>query len=99
MKRSTPVYEKYIFVCENERVDAPCCGARGGAVIREKLKDRVKARGLAKRIRVSRAGCLDVCSEGPNVLLMPDQVWFSGVSESDVDEIVSAAEISARRPS
>jgi (2Fe-2S) ferredoxin len=59
-----------------------------GQKIRERLKQVVKDKGLTDRIRVSRAGCLDVCSEGPNVLLMPDNRWFKGVAESDVDTIL-----------
>ena len=55
------------------------------------MKDAVKNKGLSHRIRVSRSGCLDVCSEGPNVLLMPDNVWFKRVSENDVEKIIREA--------
>ena len=87
MKVSKPVFEKYIFVCENEREAGDCCSAQG-KIIREKLKQLVKEKGLSKKIRVSRAGCLDVCSEGPNVLVMPDNIWFKGVTESDIPGII-----------
>ena len=59
--------------------------------MRETLKQAVKDKGLAKQIRVSRSGCLDVCSEGPNVLLMPDNIWFKRVNEKDIEEIVNRA--------
>ncbi len=88
MKTTKPHFEKYIFVCENERADGVCC-APAGVAIREKLKERVKEMGLADRVRVSRSGCLDVCAEGPNVLLMPDNIWFKHVVASDVEEILS----------
>lgn len=84
------MFRKYIFVCENERTDGDCCAPRG-LKIRELLKEKIKQRGLSKQVRVSRSGCLDVCSEGPNVLLMPDNVWFKRVTESDVEEILSAS--------
>ena len=88
MEKARASFSKDIFVCENERVDgADCCGARG-AEIREALKKKIKEKGLDREIRVSRAGCLDVCAEGPNVLLMPEQVWFKKVDIKDVDEIV-----------
>ena len=80
-------FRKYIFVCENERESGACCNPQG-SLIREKLKAAVKSKGLAGQIRVSRAGCLDVCAEGPNVLIEPDHVWLKRVTESDVDEIV-----------
>ena len=90
MEAVSPRFEKYIFVCENERADGACC-APVGFKIREALKKAVKEQGLADRIRVSRSGCLDVCSEGPNVLLMPDNIWFKKVTEDDLKKILCEA--------
>lgn len=87
METSKPAFLKYIFVCENLREKDPCCGA-SGTRIRGLLKEAVKQRGLSGKIRVSRAGCLDVCGEGPNVLLMPDNIWFKRVQEKDVETIL-----------
>ncbi len=90
METSKPAFLKYIFVCENERAEGDCC-APEGIRLREILKGEVKKRGLSKKIRVSRSGCLDVCEEGPNVLLMPDNVWFKRVTENDAHEIIKRA--------
>lgn len=91
MEQVRPEFERYIFVCENERTDGrDCCGA-DGAHIRGLLKERVKALDLDRKVRVSRSGCLDTCSEGPNVLLMPDNIWFKGVTPDDVEAIVARA--------
>ena len=93
MNTSKSPFAKYIFVCENQRTEGCCC-APEGVQLRETLKKLVKDRGLAGKIRVSRSGCLDVCSEGPNVLLMPDNVWFKHVGEKDLEEIVERASAS-----
>lgn len=90
MKESAPAFRKYLFVCENEREEGRCCSPEGSK-LRELLKDRVKKSGLAGKVRVSRTGCLDVCAEGPNVLLMPDNLWFKGVGEHDIDSILKKA--------
>ena len=91
MEQVRPEFQKYIFVCENERTDGrDCCGAEG-AHIRGLLKERVKEMGLDRQVRVSRAGCLDTCSEGPNVLLMPDNIWFKKVAAEDIESIVARA--------
>jgi (2Fe-2S) ferredoxin len=90
MEISSPKFLKYILVCENDRPEGDCCSVKGGR-LRELLKEAVKARGLASKVRVSRTGCLDVCAEGPNVLVMPDNVWFRRVEEKDVDEILRKA--------
>ena len=90
METSQPAFQKYLFVCENERETGLCCNP-AGAKLREKLKEMVKQKGLSQAIRVSRTGCLDVCDEGPNVLLMPDNVWFKHVTERDLEEILTKA--------
>ena len=90
MHSGAPAFKKYIFVCENERAEGDCCAAQGKK-IKEKLKELVKEKGLSSVLRVSRSGCLDVCAQGPNVLLMPDNIWFNQVSESDIQEIIHVA--------
>ena len=55
------------------------------------LAQVLRDKGLADKVRVSRSGCLDVCSEGPNVLLMPDNIWFKHVEEKDVEAIIKQA--------
>ncbi len=91
METSKPHFEKYIFVCENKRADGECCAAKGSERLRALLKQAIHDRGLKGRVRVSRSGCLDVCSEGANVLLMPDNIWFKRVEEKDVRTIVDKA--------
>lgn len=88
MEQVQPAFEKYIFVCENEREFGDFCGTQGTRV-RELLKNTIKDRGLSKQVRVSRSGCLDVCAQGPNVLIVPDYVWFNRVTEQDVPEIIN----------
>ena len=87
MEITLPRFAKYLFVCENEK-DGACCGKRGAAELREALKKRVKELGLAGSVRVSRSGCLDVCDDGPNVLLMPDNIWFKKVRTDNLEEIL-----------
>lgn len=84
-------FKKYLFVCENRRDEGACCMPHGEG-IREGLKAAVKERGLASLLRVSRSGCLDVCEEGPNVLLMPDNKWFKHVSADNLEPILREAQ-------
>ncbi len=84
-------FKKYIFVCENERAAGEACCQPEGTRIREALKELVKARGLAAKIRVSRTGCQDVCAGGPSVLIMPDNIRLSRVSAGDIEKILELA--------
>lgn len=78
-----------VFVCVNRRAPGQiCCAERTSEPIAETLKARIKGLGLGKDVRVSKSGCLDVCAKGPNVMVFPDNVWYHGVTQADVERIV-----------
>lgn len=91
MKTAPIPFATTVFVCENARNDgSACCGAAGSA-LRAELKTQIAARGVNKTVRVSRAGCLGRCSEGPNVFVYSatGACWYAGVTPDDVPEIVA----------
>ena len=81
-------YQKSIFVCTNDRQGekASCGDHQGEAVFRE-LRNIAKARGHHPNIRVAQAKCLGQCNKGVNIMVYPDDVWFSGIKLSDVGAI------------
>lgn len=92
METSNPAFEKYVFVCINERPAGErvsCGGTFCGKELSDKLKEAVKAAGQANRIRVSKTKCLDVCEEGANVLVYPDNIWFKHVDLADIPAILA----------
>lgn len=96
MEPSKPDFEKYLFVCVNERREGErvSCGAtRCGKELAEQLKDEVKKAGLTRKVRVTKTYCLDVCEEGPNVILYPDGVWYKRTKLSDIPTILAKLEI------
>lgn len=90
MQENKLPFRQVVFVCTNQRDegDRVCCAARDSATLHAALKDAVKARGLKGRVRVCKAGCMDRCEQGPNVMLFPGDVWLSGVGLEDVPAIV-----------
>lgn len=81
-------YEKTLFVCCNEREPGEdACANRGSAALQKELKAMVKDKGLKGRVRVSRAMCFGLCSEGPNICVMPDNIWYRGVGPADLATI------------
>jgi (2Fe-2S) ferredoxin len=87
MTRLTPTVRKLILVCTNCRDDGrECCAKKGSGELHRKLKEAVKV--AAPDVRVSKSGCLDRCSTGASVTIMPDNVWLGGVTEDDVEAIV-----------
>ena len=85
-------YHRHVFFCTNQRAPGEgCCNDHGAARARDYVKDRVKALGLsteANRIRINNAGCLGRCELGPVLVVYPEEVWYTWVDESDLDEII-----------
>jgi (2Fe-2S) ferredoxin len=81
-----PVFERHLFVCT--RGDW-CPSVDGdGLGVHARLKEAVKAAGLAGRVRVNHSGCFSQCGNGPMVVVYPDGVWYAAVTPGDADEIV-----------
>lgn len=82
-------YLKHLYVCVNERTDGRAsCGPKDAEQIREKLKQYVNDHGLKGRVRVSSAGCMDLCEQGANVLVYPGERWYAGVTLEDVERLI-----------
>ena len=92
MEQAKVPYQKILFVCINRREpNEACCAHRESEVIAAALKERVKALGLSRHVRVSKSGCQDLCAKGPNVMVFPDNVWYHVVTPADVERIVTDA--------
>ena len=88
MEHGRVPYRKIAFVCINRRPEGEdCCAGRQSEAIADALKERVKALGLAGKVRVSKSSCHDVCARGPSVMIFPDYTWYAGVTEDDVERI------------
>ena len=83
-------YVCHIFVCTNDRQgERKSCADGNSPLVRTLLKKEISDRGWKKQVRVSPSGCMGLCGSGPNVIIHPQKVWFSGVTPEDVEQIVS----------
>ena len=88
MQQDRTPYTCHVFVCVNDREGArKSCADDGAVEVRAELKRLVTAAGLKPRVRVSPSGCLGVCTEGPNVMIYPQGLWFKGVTPADTDAL------------
>ena len=86
-----PPFKRHIFICTNRRPEGHpkgCCAEKGSEELRERFKQALANRGLAKQMRANAAGCLDQCEHGCSVVVYPEGVWYGRVKPSDVEEIV-----------
>ncbi len=84
-------YQKHLLICTNQRPEGKACCANHHAAARcTEAKLRIKDYGLAGpgRIRVSSAGCLGRCDEGPVAVVYPEGVWYQYHDEQDIQAIV-----------
>lgn len=90
VKKELP-YCCQIFVCVNDRHgQRKSCADGQSQTIRLQLKKRLEEKGVSKElVRVSQSLCMGLCGEGPNIAIYPQNIWFSGVTENDLDEIVA----------
>ena len=76
---------KHVLACT-----ASHCAAKGANDVLMLLRREVLRRGLDKEILVNNCGTIDLCDIGPNIVVYPDGVIYSGVTKADVPELVDA---------
>lgn len=87
-----PTY--HILVCNSFRVagDAQgACNKKGANGLIQYITEEATDRGLD--VAVSSTGCLNICSEGPVIVIHPNNLWYGKVeNEAAIDEILDALE-------
>jgi (2Fe-2S) ferredoxin len=80
-------YRTHVFVCTT----GESCPKEGDveAYVKYLRGEAVKA-GLRTEVRVNKAGCFSQCGHGPMMVVYPDDVWYAGVQESDLQEILES---------
>ena len=94
-----PPFDQHLFICCNRREPGNArgsCDPTGSEALQQAFKKALAERGLTRRIRANKSGCLDQCEFGPTVVVYPDAVWYSKVTEADVDEIINEHIIGGR---
>lgn len=93
MKEQKSPFKCHLFVCTNIRDSGrAACGDHGTADLKATIKAEISNRGWKGTVRVSESGCLGVCEEGPNIMVYPQQLWFSAVSAEDLSTILKTVE-------
>ncbi len=64
------------------------CKKRGSKDVRRALKNELRGRGMLGDVRVDSVDCLGLCKHGPNAVVYPGGVWYLGLRDEDVPEVV-----------
>ncbi|MGH7313573.1 MAG: Rieske 2Fe-2S domain-containing protein [Candidatus Rokuibacteriota bacterium] len=80
-------YDRHVFVCTSGET----CPTQGDVERYVKLlREGVKHAGQQADVRINKAGCFSQCGHGPMVVVYPENVWYAGVKESDLGEILKS---------
>ncbi len=83
--------ERFLFVCINERAEGHprgSCLQRGAGDVFNELRE-AQGRHDLTNIKVVYGGCMEACTSGPVVAVMPDNIWYGGVTAEDCDAIIT----------
>lgn len=81
---------RYVFVCSQHRPAGHpkgCCAGKGSNEVLQAFWAELQKRNAYDTVQATFCGCLGPCHEGPNVIVFPEAVVYSGVKPADVMEI------------
>lgn len=86
-----PAY--HILVCNSYRVAGDAqgfCNKNGATDFVQYITEECSDRGIDAV--VSTTACLNVCSQGPIMVIHPNNYWYGSIDEEKIDEILDALE-------
>ena len=80
-------YDRLVFVCTGGET----CPTQGDTEKFVKiLRAGAQKAGRQADVRINKSGCFSQCGHGPMIVVYPENVWYAGVRESDLDEILTS---------
>jgi nitrite reductase/ring-hydroxylating ferredoxin subunit/(2Fe-2S) ferredoxin len=80
-------YGRHVFVCTSGET----CPTQGDTEKYVKiLREGARQAGLKADVRINKSGCFSQCGHGPMIVVYPEDVWYAGVRESDLQEILTS---------
>jgi (2Fe-2S) ferredoxin len=76
-------FEIHVFVCTS----GGTCPHQGSGSVHAYLKEAVAKAGRKGTVRINHSGCLDQCGHGPNLVVYPENVWYSHVTREEAELI------------
>lgn len=85
--------KQHIFVCGSFRQGGSqgVCHKKESLSLLQYFEEELSDRGMDD-VRVSSTGCLQLCDEGPVVVVYPQNTWYRKVDEEGAEAILDALE-------
>jgi (2Fe-2S) ferredoxin/predicted O-methyltransferase YrrM len=83
-------YRYHVYICNQQKPEGvPSCSAHGSDKLIDSLRMEIMKRGLGDSVQITTCGSIGLCDRGPNMVVYPEGVWYSGVTVNDIPEIIS----------
>ena len=79
-------YDRHVFVCTSGET----CPTQADTEKYVKILRAGAQKAGRSDIRINKSGCFSQCGHGPMIVVYPEDVWYAGVQESDLDEILTS---------
>jgi nitrite reductase/ring-hydroxylating ferredoxin subunit/(2Fe-2S) ferredoxin len=79
-------YDRHVFVCTSGETCPTQADTERFVKI---LRDGARQAKRQVEVRVNKSGCFSQCGYGPMIVVYPENVWYAGVQESDLEEILT----------
>jgi toluene monooxygenase system ferredoxin subunit len=80
-------YDRHVFVCTSGDT---CPMQADTEKFVKTLRAGVQKANRQADVRINKAGCFSQCGHGPMIVVYPENVWYAGVQESDLEEILTS---------
>ena len=77
-------FKKHILICTGPR----CGNERNSNRVRQEFRKEFVRQAMMTGVKETQCICFGLCNAGPNVIIYPDGIVYSGVKPQDVREIV-----------
>lgn len=75
--------ERHLLACTGNH-----CNQKGAAKVLTRLRFELMRRKMNDRILLNTCGTIDLCDIGPNLVIYPDNIVYSNITENDIPDIV-----------
>jgi (2Fe-2S) ferredoxin/cyclopropane fatty-acyl-phospholipid synthase-like methyltransferase len=90
MEKIMEPYKYHVYICNQQKPEGvPSCVAHGSEKVIDCLRKEIMKKGLGDTVQVTTCGSIGLCERGPNMVVYPEGIWYSGVTEENIPEIVS----------
>ncbi|MFZ2491114.1 MAG: (2Fe-2S) ferredoxin domain-containing protein [Thermoanaerobaculia bacterium] len=79
-------FEKHFLICTGKRCNDDDRGKDRGEAIHRELKDLNKDLGRKRTVRVCQVTCLDLCDDGPNMVVWPEGTLYQHLDREKARE-------------